>query len=129
MTEKVRHFLLEGSRLPFSAGVQVGDLLFLSGQIGVDADGQLATGIRGQVDQAMANIREALTLAGADLSDIVKCTIMLRDMTRWDEFNAAYLAYFEADRLPARSAFGGVHLAFGAELEIECIAHLPAAKE
>lgn len=129
MTEKVRHFLLEGSRLPFSAGVQVGDLLFLSGQIGVDADGQLASGIRAQVDQAMANIRQALALAGADLSDIVKCTIMLRDMTRWDEFNAAYLAYFDADRLPARSAFGGVHLAFGAELEIECIAHLPAAKE
>jgi len=129
MTDKVHHFLRKGARLPFSAGVQVGDLLFLSGQIGVDAEGRLAPGIRGQVDQAMANIGEALALAGASLSDIVKCTIMLRDMARWDEFNAAYLAYFDVDRLPARSAFGGVHLAFGAELEIECIAHLTDAKE
>jgi len=126
MTDKIRHFTVEGSRLPFSAGVQVGDLLFLSGQIGVDAAGQLVPGLRPQVDQAMANIRDALALAGADLDDIVKCTIMLRDMTRWAEFNTAYLAYFAADRLPARSAFGGVHLAFGAEFEMECIAHLPA---
>lgn len=128
MTDTIRHIVLEGSRLPFSAGVQVDGLLFLSGQIGADADGQLPSGIKAQVDQAMANISQALALAGGDLGDIVKCTIMLRDMTRWAEFNAAYLAYFDADRLPARSAFGGVHLAFGAEVEIECIAYLPAVR-
>jgi 2-iminobutanoate/2-iminopropanoate deaminase len=125
MSDTIRHFAIEGSRLPFSAGVRVGDLLFLSGQIGVDADGVLADGLTAQVDQAMANIKGALALAGADLSDIVKCLVMLRDMTRWAEFNTAYLAYFDADRLPARSAFGGVHLAFGAEFEIECVAYLP----
>ena len=127
MTDPVGHFKIEGSQLPFSAGVQVGGLLFLSGQIGVDDEGQLASGLNAQVDQAMANVGRALALAGGHLRDIVKCTIMLRDMARWAEFNAAYLAHFDADRLPARSAFGGIDLAFGAEFEIECIAHLPAA--
>jgi 2-iminobutanoate/2-iminopropanoate deaminase len=126
MSDAVRHVTIEGSRLPFSAGVQVGELLFLSGQIGVDADGVLADGLAAQVDQAMANIRQALALVGADLGDVVKCLVMLRDMTRWAEFNTAYLAHFDADRLPARSAFGGVDLAFGAEFEIECIAHVRA---
>ena len=126
MTGPIRYFTMEDSRLPFSAGVQIGGLLFLSGQIGIDDEGQLASGLKAQVDQAMANVGGALALAGAHLRDIVKCTIMLRDMTRWAEFNTAYLAYFDADRLPARSAFGGIDLAYGAEVEIECVAHLPA---
>lgn len=123
------HLTLPGSRLPFSSCVRVGDLLFLSGQIGVDEAGVLAPGMKAQVDQAMINIGQVLELAGGRLDQIVKCTVMLRDMACWEEFNAAYLPYFDPARLPARSAFGGVDLAFGAEMEIECIAHVPAAPQ
>lgn len=113
--------------LPFAAGVRCGDLLFLSGQIGVDPDGVLAPDLAGQVDAAMANLRAALAMAGGGLEHVVKCTVMLRDMSRWAEFNALYLRHFPADRLPARAAFGGVALAFGAEFEIDCVAMLPYA--
>jgi reactive intermediate/imine deaminase len=121
--------ITKNARLPFSAGVQVDDLLFLSGEIGVDGAGTLAEGMKPQVDQAMANLKATLADVGATLGDIIKCTVMLRDMSRWEEFNTAYLEHFAPDRLPARSAFGGVDLAFGAEFEIECIAHLPNPAE
>jgi enamine deaminase RidA (YjgF/YER057c/UK114 family) len=120
----VRHLTIEGSTLPFSSCVQVGPMLLLSGQIGIDAHGRLAPDLPSQVAVMMANIREALALAGGDLHHIVKCTVMLRDMAQWPAFNAAYLPFFAPGRLPARSAFGGVELAFGAEVEMECIAYL-----
>ncbi len=90
----VRHLTIEGSTLPFSSCVQVGSLLLLSGQIGVDASGQLAPDLPSQVAVMMDNIRQALALAGADLGHIVKCTVMLRDMAQWPAFNAAYLPFF-----------------------------------
>jgi len=68
----------------------------------------------------------ALALAGCTLRDVVKCTVMIEDMNKWARFNHVYATSFPADRLPARSAFGGVKLAFDAPLEVECIAHLAA---
>lgn len=112
--------------LPFADGVRCGNLLFLSGQIGIDETGRLAEGLTAQVDTAMRNLRSALQRAGGDLEHVVKCTIMLKDIGRWADFNEAYLRHFDNDRLPARSAFGGVGLAFDAEFEIDCIAWLPA---
>lgn len=121
----VQHLNIDGSTLPFSSCVRIGSLLLLSGQIGIDAEGRLAPDLTSQVAVMMDNIRQALGLAGADPSHIVKCTVMLRDMAQWPAFNAAYCPYFAPGRLPARSAFGGVDLAFGAEVEMECIAYLP----
>lgn len=111
--------------LPFAAGVVCDRLLFLSGQIGVDVDGRLGDTLERQVDLAMRNLGDALAQAGAELRHIVKCTVMLKDMARWAEFNSYYLRHFPPDRLPARSAFGGVDLAFGAAFEIDCTAVLP----
>ncbi|HVI97554.1 MAG TPA: RidA family protein [Sphingomonas sp.] len=109
-------------RLPFSAAVRVGDVVHLSGQIGVREDGALPDDIAGQTHQAMRNLADAARRAGTSLDRVVKCTVMLADMAQWPAFNDAYLAYFDRDRLPARSAFGTNGLAFGALVEVEAIA-------
>lgn len=108
---------------PFSSGVRVGSILYLSGQIGMLPDGSLADGFARQARQTMQNISSALTEAGLGMENIFKATVMLSDMSRWQEFNAVYLEFFAADRLPARSAFGANGLALGAHMEVECMAY------
>ena len=110
--------------LPFSAAVRVGDVLYLSGALGnVPGTLRLADGgMAGQARQAMENIGAVLRFCGLDFADVVKCRVMLADMSEWSEFNAVYAAYFTPDRLPARSAFGCNGLALGAKLELECLA-------
>jgi len=109
--------------LPFSEAVRAGDTLYLSGQIGIEpgtmklVDG----GLGAQTRQAMDNIRTTLEAHGFTLRDVVKCTVMLADMARWNEFNEVYRGYFSG-RYPARSALGANGLALGAQVEIECIA-------
>lgn len=108
---------------PFSSGVRVGGILYLSGQIGMLPDGSLADGFANQARQTMHNIESALTAAGLGMENIFKATVMLNDMSRWQEFNAVYLEFFAVDRLPARSAFGANGLALGAHMEVECMAY------
>lgn len=119
-----------GADLPFSPAVQVGDVLYLSGQIGsLPGTTKLAPGgLAGQARQAMDNIGAVLRLHGLSFADLFKCTIMLTDMTKWSDFNAVYLGYFDRERRPARSAFGAKGLALGAEVEVECWAHAPARR-
>ena len=115
------------SGLPFSESVQAGDMLYLAGQIGV-APGTTTLapgGIEGETRQAMENIRGVLARRGLDFDDVVKCTVMLADMRDWPAFNAAYVPYFTAGRLPARSAFGSNGLAYGGRIELECWAYNP----
>lgn len=109
--------------LPFSEAVSVGDLVFLSGQIG-NRPGTLDLaegGIEGETRQMMANIGATLGRIGLDFSNIVKCTVMLENMADWPAFNDIYRSYFTAP-YPARSAFGTDGLALGARVEMECIA-------
>ncbi len=73
----------------------------------------------------MHNIDEALKLAGSGLNDVVKCTVMLNDMSKWGAFNEVYVTFFQPDRLPARSAMGVTALAYGAAVEVECMAYKP----
>ncbi len=112
-------------RLPFSPAVRVGDVLYLSGQIGFDASDRLPEGIEAQGRQAMENIAAVLKTQGASMRDVFKCTVMMADMRQWADFNTVYTAFFEPDRLPARSAFGSSGLVGGALLEIECWAYAP----
>jgi 2-iminobutanoate/2-iminopropanoate deaminase len=108
--------------LPFSAAVRVGKMLYLSGQIGLDATGKLAPGgIAGETCQAMENIKATLEQYGSSLDHVVKATVMLADMSEWAEMNKVYVTYF-ARHLPARSALGANGLALGARVEIECLA-------
>ena len=115
--------MLGEQRLPFSSAVRVGDLLFLSGQIGNKPDGKLPAGIEAQARQAMENIGAVLKGQGLGFGDLVKCTVMLDDMKDWPAFNKVYVTYFPDEKYPARSAFGADGLALGALLEVECIAH------
>ena len=107
---------------PFSPAVRVGNLLFLSGQIGVTSTGTLVPGgIGPETRQALDNIRDVLQRTGSSMERVVKCTVMLADMREWDAMNIVYASYFPGNK-PARSSFGATGLALGARVEIECIA-------
>lgn len=111
------------SGTPFSSAVRVGDLLYLSGQIGIRPDRSLPDTFDGQAKQAMDNIGSVLKSAGVGWSDVIHCTVMLADMADWPAFNKIYAPYFPNGRFPARSAFGANGLALGAKLEVECQAY------
>ena len=119
--------MLGEQRLPFSSAVRVGDLLFLSGQLGIAADGKLPAGMEAQARQTMENIGAVLKGQGLGFGDLVKCTVMLDDMADWPAFNKVYVTYFPDGKYPARSAFGADGLALGALVEVECIAHASKA--
>lgn len=115
--------------LPFSEAVRAGDFLLLSGQIGLDpGTGRLVPGgIAPQARQTLSLIKDTLERNGASLSDVVKCTVFLADMAEWPAFNAVYREFFHKP-YPARSALGANGLAFGARVEVECMAYVPAMK-
>ena len=118
----IHHPFTAMAGLPFSEVVEVGDLLFLSGQIGIDASGMLVRGgIAAETRQTMENIRAVLERRGSSLDRIVKATVMLADIGEWAAMNAEYITVF-GKQLPSRSAFGTSGLALGARVEIECIA-------
>lgn len=111
------------NKLPFSEAVRVGDLVFLSGQVGI-APGTMKVvdgGIKAETRQAMENIKTTLGAHGYTMNDLVKCTAMLADIGEWSAFNEVYKTFF-TDHFPARSAFGASGLALNARVEIECIA-------
>src|SRR5207302_4329569 len=112
-----------GVGLPFSAAVRVGNMLYLSGQIGnVPGTRELAdTGIAGQTRQALENIKAVLASAGSSLDRAVKCTVFLADIKDYVAMNTVYATYFPKDP-PARSTVAGSGLALGARVEIECLA-------
>jgi len=114
---------MPGARsLPFSEAVRVGDMLYLSGQLGTDSTGQLVPGgIGPETRQALTNVAAALTRHGSSLDQVVKCTVMLADIGEWAAMNEVYVTFFRSHR-PARSAFGTSGLALGARLELECMA-------
>jgi reactive intermediate/imine deaminase len=114
---------LNGRPLPFSDAVRVGDVLYLSGQIGIGPDGKLPDGIEAQTTQTMVNIGAVLKRAGLGYEDVFHCTAMLADMKDWPAFNTVYVTYFPAGKMPARSAFGTSGLALGALVELECQAY------
>ena len=118
----VYHPFIGVAGLPFSEVVEVGNLLFLSGQIGIDAQGMLVRGgIAAETRQTLANIRDVLERHGSSLDRIVKVTVMLANIGEWAAMNAEYATVL-GTHLPARSAFGTSGLALGARVEIECIA-------
>ena len=122
----IEHFgrpALAGQSLPFSEAVRAGDMVYLSGQIGLGPDGKLPEGIDAQTRAAMDGIGRTLKRTNLGWGDVVKCTVMLDNMADWPAFNKVYVSYFGDAPKPARSAFGADGLALGALVEIECMAY------
>ena len=119
----VEYFPRPVGEYPFAEAVRVGNMLWLSGQIGTDpvTDELVPGGIEAETRRTMDNIRAALERHGSAMDRVVKCTVMMADMAEWPAMNAIYRTYFEG-RFPARSAFGATGLALGARVEIECVA-------
>ena len=109
--------------LPFSEAVRVGNTYYLSGQLGVKPGTMelVEGGIREEARQTMENIAAVLAAHGLGMNDVVKCTVMLADMSEWGIFNEVYRTFFTKN-YPARSAFGSTGLGLGARAEVECIA-------
>lgn len=117
--------LVEPWPYPFSSAVRAGNLLFVSGQIGTRIENGAPVLVSGGIDaearQTLDNIRAIVEKAGTTMDRVVKCSVMLADMTEWPRLNQIYATYFPGPK-PARSAWGANGLALGARVEIECIA-------
>ncbi|MDA1317103.1 MAG: RidA family protein [bacterium] len=107
---------------PYSQAIVSGDLIFCSGQIGIDpASGKLVEGIENQTKQVLENLKAVLEEAGSSLNKSVKCTVYLSDIKDFATMNEIYGQYF-SDHKPARAAFAVAALPIGALVEIEVIA-------
>ncbi len=112
--------------LPFSEAVQVGNMLYLSGQLG-NFPGTMTLaegGIEGEAHQTMKNIKATLERYGSSMDHMVRCTVFLADISEWPAFNEVYKTYFN-NGYPARSAFATTGLALDARVEVECMAVVP----
>ncbi len=108
---------------PYSQAVQAGNMLFLSGQIGIDPEsGKLVqSSIQAETHQVMQNLKAVLAAVGLDFSAVVKTTIFLSDMGYFPEVNAVYAEYFSAP-FPARETVQAAALPLKARVEISMIA-------
>ncbi|MFT3792517.1 MAG: Rid family hydrolase [Rudaea sp.] len=109
-----------GQNYPFSEAVRVGDMLYLSGDIAVGADGKLVSGgIKAEAKQVMDNIGANLARHGSSFDRVVQCTVALADIADWPAFNEVYKGYF-GKHFPARMAYATGGLALGAKVEVQC---------
>lgn len=107
---------------PYSQALDLGELVFVSGQIPVDpATGTMADTVEAQARQSLANLRAILAEAGLTMADVVKTVIFLADINDFAAVNAVYAEAF-AEPFPARSCVQVAAIPKGAKLEIECIA-------
>jgi 2-iminobutanoate/2-iminopropanoate deaminase len=107
---------------PYSPAIEAGGLVFVSGQLGLDPlSGALESGVQMQAERAIRNIKSILAAAGLDLSDVVKTTIFLSNMTDFAVVNEVYASHFSPP-YPARSTIQVAELPKGGLVEIEAIA-------
>ena len=107
---------------PYAQGWKVGNLVYTSGQLGIDMEkGGLAEGVVAQAHAAMKNLGEILKTAGAGYEDIIKTTIFVKDLADFKAVNEVYAGYFQGD-YPARSCVQVAALPMGGLVEIEAVA-------
>lgn len=108
---------------PYSQVIVAGDLVFVSGQLPVVPEtGEFAGDIRENTHQCLKNIKAILSEEGLDLSNVVKTTVLFKDMNDFAAMNEVYAQYF-TEPYPARAAFEVAKLPKGSNIEIEAIAH------
>ena len=108
---------------PYSQGIQAGSTIFVSGQLPIDpATGAFAgEDVASQTRQSLTNIKNILAAAGASMNDVVKTTVMLKNIGDFAAMNAVYAEFF-TEPFPARAAYQVAALPKDALVEIECIA-------
>ena len=108
---------------PYSQGIKAGKTIYVSGQIPIDpATGEFAgQDIETQTRQSLTNIKNILKEAGADMSDVVKTTVLLKDIADFAAMNKVYAEFFTKP-YPARAAFQVAAIPKGALVEIEAVA-------
>jgi 2-iminobutanoate/2-iminopropanoate deaminase len=108
---------------PYSQAMRCGNLLFLSGQVGIDPQTSklVEGGVEAQARQVFANMAAVLAAAGVDFSSLLKTTVFLKDMAHFKAVNEIYAGRVPQP-YPARSAVAVKDLPLGAEVEIEAIA-------
>ncbi len=109
---------------PYSQGILYGDLIFVSGQLGIEPDsGELLPDFKEQSLRALENLREVVETAGGSRCSIVRLTVYLTDIGKFKEFNEVYSEFFKKCPVkPTRVAVGVRELPLGAQVEVECIA-------
>jgi len=114
------------SKNPLSQAVRVGDLVFVSGQLGKKPSGEMANEtLEAECLQALENLKTVVEAAGGKMSQVVKTLCFLEKLEYGEVFNPIYREYFPTDP-PARSAVGNTELAGACRVEIEAIVHLKA---
>ncbi len=107
---------------PYSQAIQMGDLLFTSGQLGIIPEtGELAQGVEAQTEWALKNLGAILAEAGMSYANVLKTTVFVADLADFAKVNAIYQQFFARD-YPARSCVQVAALPKGGLVEIECIA-------
>ena len=108
---------------PYSQAIRTGNTIYVSGQLPVDpATGAFPEGIEAQAKQSLTNIKNILESEGYSMADVVKTTVLLKDINDFAAMNGVYGTFFEG-AFPSRSAFQVVAVQKGALLEIEAIAY------
>ena len=106
---------------PFSGAVQVGNTLYLSGDIGVDANNKVPDTAEGEARLLLDRIQKTLQDAGYTMDDLVTVTVYCSDVKHYDAFNKVYRTYFKKE-FPARAFIGAGTLLFNARFEMQGIA-------
>jgi 2-iminobutanoate/2-iminopropanoate deaminase len=115
---------------PYSTAVRAGDFLFISGQGPVDPiSGTMEeeASVQDQTRLVLQHVRTILQGCGADLEDVVKCSVFLQDAKDFGAMNEVYAEVFGAYK-PARTTVGAGMVALGMKVEIDCIAYRPLPK-
>ncbi len=121
-----REILSEVAGKPYSRGTRCGNMVFVSGQLGLDRnDKPVPGGVGPEMRQTMEYVKEVLAEAGATLDDVTMVNIYMSDLEGdYNEMNEVYSEYFGTSGLPARATVGVSKLAFNLRVEVSCIAVL-----
>ncbi|WOP19388.1 RidA family protein [Raineyella sp. LH-20] len=114
-----------GTAAPLSQAIVVGDLIYCSGTGPLDPATRtvVSDDFVEQVGQTLSNMLRTVEAAGGNINSIVKCNVFLSDVHNFQDFNAAYRAFFaEADDFPARTTVGAVLHRDRVQVEIDCVA-------
>ncbi|MBQ8339748.1 MAG: RidA family protein [Clostridia bacterium] len=107
---------------PYSQGLDLGNMVFVSGQIPVDpATGTIPADVEAQAVQSLTNLKNVLAAAGLGMENVVKTVVFLSDLADFAVVNKIYESFFKAP-FPARSCVQVAAIPKGCKLEIECIA-------